>query len=135
MSVIYRVMNDDLGQILADAAERIKREYYASGWRDAMAAVAQALSGIPSPAGGEDRGLEFTPAQPSVSQEDLPTQGSTPFYVVTAVRKHPGMTTGELLQAVADQGHNAPEKSVRTSIYRMKDRGFIVARHNKWFPQ
>ncbi|MEI9932676.1 MAG: hypothetical protein WDM89_19615 [Rhizomicrobium sp.] len=38
---------DDIQKIMADAAEKIRREAYAAGWRDAIAAVTKAALKVP----------------------------------------------------------------------------------------
>jgi hypothetical protein len=141
VACIHRCYNFTMAQeienLLAEAAEKIKREAYNSGWRDAMTAVSQALSGLapdPDNQNGDLSGPLFIPTA-SRQDNDMPTTGSTPYYVVAAVRRKPGMTTKELVDSIIDEGHNVPDNSIRTSIYRMKDRRLIVARHNKWFPQ
>jgi hypothetical protein len=127
-----------LDSLLAEA-EKIKREAYAAGWRDAIAAINKAVGELVDPATLEDIDIRDTINAPTVNgartpNSKLPKQGSTPWEVIQTVKRTPGLTTVQLVEAVKNSGHGAPEGSVRTSIFRVKNRRFIVARHNKWYP-
>ena len=130
----------NLDALLAEAADKMKREAYAAGWRDAIAAISKAAVGMAAPK--MPKNLDLTgvlsltadAAGTKALQGNLPAQGSTPWFVIQAVRTKPGMAGSEIVAAVKDGGHNASENSIRTSIFRMKDRKFIVSRHGKWFP-
>jgi len=121
----------EIDQALAEAAEKIRREAYAQGWHDAIAAVNKAVSDMGAPTMPESRN-----SSPPISTKENKevTAGSTPFYVLQAVRKFPGMSSSEIVGKVQEGGHQAPETSIRTTIFRLKDRKFIVSRHAKWFP-
>jgi S1-C subfamily serine protease len=129
----------NIDSLLADAAERIKREAYAAGWRDAVAAINKAVGELVDPAALEDvevRDAAGTPAaigSTRAANSRLPKQGSTPWEVIQAVKKRPGMTATQIVEALHEGGHGAPENSVRTSIFRMKSKKLIVSRHNKWY--
>ena len=129
----------NFGTLLAEAAEKMKREAYAAGWRDAIAALTKSMNELVDPATMGN--FEIGDAQPVASgaisrttNSKLPKQGSTPWEVLQVVKKRPGMTTVQVVEAMKTGGHSAPEGSIRTSIFRMKTRKFIVARHNKWYP-
>ena len=62
------------------------------------------------------------------------TQGSTPWYVLQAVRKKHGMTGSEVVSVVQEGGHRVSDGSIRTSLFRLSDKKLIVSRHKKWFP-
>jgi hypothetical protein len=126
--------------LLAEAADRIEREAYAAGWRDAIAAVSKAASDVAPPE--IPKTLDLQGPVPAIIdmvtsksvQGNIPAEGSTPWYVIQAVRNKPGMTGAEIVAVVRDGGHNAAENSIRTSIFRMRDRKLIVPRHRKWYP-
>lgn len=119
--------------------ERIKQEAYAAGWRDALAAINKAVSSLNEPStmqNGELRDDAGTPIQILLpaSKTKLPKQGTTPWEVVQTVKKRPGLTGAQIIETMRTAGHNAPEPSIRTSIFRMKERKLIVSRHGKWYP-
>jgi hypothetical protein len=118
---------------LAEAAEKIRREAYQAGWRDAVAALSKAAQEAaelsPDDMGGGDFGT------PSGSQQSANgvSQGSTPWYVLQAVRKRPGMTGSEVISVVHEGGHRVSEASIRTSLMRLERKKLIISRHKKWF--
>jgi hypothetical protein len=126
---------DEISKLLAQAAEQLKREAYAAGWRDAVAAMNKAISDIAEqdlPSGSVT--IDAPTAQFSQATSDGPTVGSTPWYVLQAVRKRPGMTGLEVINYVRDGGHKVPGGSIRVALNRLKGRRLIVPRHGKWFP-
>jgi hypothetical protein len=123
-----------MDQALAEAAERIRREAYQAGWRDAIAALNKAAAEaaeLPAGEGGSE--VEYSPPN-GTSGQSGPTQGSTPWYVLQAVKKRPGMTGSEIVSVVKESGHKVSEGSIRTSLARLKERKLAVSRHGKWFP-
>lgn len=136
VSVIRAAMNKkaEPDQLLAEAAERLKREAYAAGWRDALAAITTAVqeAGTPALSEGMSLGGEFA-GLPRSSTVAGPKQGTTPYVVLQVIRKSPGMTGAQIVSAVSESKHPASEGSIRTSIGRLKGRKLIVARHGKWY--
>jgi Penicillinase repressor len=125
--------NGDTGNPLAEAAEKIRREAYAQGWRDAVAALNKAAGEI-TELGPADIGsgpIDFNSGPQSASGV---TQGSTPWYVLQAVRKRHGMTGSEVVSVVQEGGHKVSSASIRTSLMRLEHKKLIVSRHKKWFP-
>jgi len=116
---------------LAEAIEKIRREAYSAGWRDAVAALnkaaAEAADAAPESFDGGD-------IQPPGRAGD-PKAGSTPWYVLQAVRKRHGMTGSEVVSVLHESGHKVSDASIRTSLIRLEARKLIVSRHKKWFPQ
>jgi len=134
----FDVMSDenDFTRLVADATEKMKREAYARGWRDAIAALQKASEAVIEGAQGDGElpaSISFGNVKEPGGQFNL-TVGSTPYYTYQAIKKRPGMTGGEIVAAVQEAGHNVSEGSIRTSISRVKDKKLIVSRHNKWFP-
>jgi hypothetical protein len=129
----------NIDPLVAEVFEKLKRDAYAAGWRDAITAINKAASDLAAPIIPKTIETHEVLSPPSeqvaskTTQPKLPTQGSTPWYVIQAVQKRPGMTGSEIVGAVKEGGHNAPEGSIRTSIFRMRDRKFVVSRHGKWF--
>jgi hypothetical protein len=139
--VILRNMNTgtETERLLAEAAEKIRRQAYAAGWRDAITAMNKAVAELVDPETLEDLEIREskdapTIIQPRSSDGPMPTQGSTPWYVLQAVRKRPGMTGLQVVSAVQEGGHNVSGASIRTSLGRLGQKRLIVARHKKWFP-
>lgn len=125
----------DVNLILSEAAERIRKEAYDAGWRDAFEAVRKFMDGQSAEIPAQVDGPAVSASIPANGNDQkLPTQGTTPYYIVTAVRKRPGMNAGQIIDMLRADGHTAPEASIRTNIHRMKERKLIVLRHGKWFP-
>lgn len=128
----------DLDRILSEAAEKIRREAYAAGWRDAISTISQAITDAkPSPelvdfSGDSGSGSDSGAVSGSVN--NAPTMGTTPHYVFQAVRRRPGMTGSEVVAAVYADGHNVGEPQIRTALSRLAGRKLLVNRHKKWFP-
>lgn len=126
----------EITRLLTEATDKIKREAYARGWRDAIAALQQASEdaiGNGQAEGETPTVITFGGIRDAGGQTNL-TQGSTPYYTYQAIKKRPGMTGTEIVAAVQAAGHNVSEGNIRTSISRVKDKKLIVSRHNKWFP-
>jgi hypothetical protein len=122
-----------IDQALAEAAERIRRDGYQQGWRDAVAALNKAAAEAADVGPGEGQSeLELNSGRPATGVTGL-TQGSTPWYVWQAVSKKPGMTGSEIVSVVQDGGHRVSDGSIRTSLARLKERKHLVSRHGKWF--
>jgi hypothetical protein len=120
-----------------EAGERLKKEGYAAGWRDALVAVNKALSQL-----GEGIVLPdkitpgtFNTAKNPPSGAGIPKQGTTPHAVLVAVTNTPGMTGGQIVEALRTSGHAASAPSISTSIQRLKGRKLIVLRHGKWYAE
>jgi hypothetical protein len=130
----------ELDKLLADAAEKIRREAYSAGWRDAVATVTKALAegqpGDDTLPPSFDAGKDFEgTGRREESNSNLPTIGTTPHYVYQAVRKRPGMTGSEVIAQVHAEGHTVAEAQIRTALSRLDKRTLIVNRHKKWFPR
>jgi hypothetical protein len=127
--------NGDLNSLFAEAAEKLRREAYAQGWRDAVAALNKAAAEAAdlAPVEQGQGGSDFTPAGTGQPVTGV-TQGSTPWYVLQAVRKKHGMTGSEVVSVVQEGGHRVSDGSIRTSLIRLQDKKLIVSRHKKWFP-
>ena len=61
------------------------------------------------------------------------TPGTTPYLIYSLLSGRPGLAPSEIISYLDEQGHSAPENSVRTNIHRLKERDLIVNRHGKWF--
>jgi hypothetical protein len=128
--------NTDPMAAFTDLAEKIKRSAYADGWRDAMTAIAKAVGEL-APGDIQDVTGPNAPLKaangPINTHKSSLTMGTTPYYIVGALKAKPGLTPAEIIQALQESGHKAPENSIRTNIHRLKERRLIVARHGKWF--
>ena len=123
-----------LDQALAEAAEKMRREAYQAGWRDAVAALNKAAAEAAELPVGEAVPEGDYVLSKGVTAQGGPTQGSTPWYVLQAVKKKPGMTGSEVVSVVQENGHRVSDGSIRTSLARLKERKLTVSRHGKWFP-
>jgi hypothetical protein len=127
--------NGDINSVIAEATEKLRREAYAQGWRDAIAALTKAAAEAAETASDD---LNQTTVDFTASGTGQPvtgvTQGSTPWYVLQAVRRRHGMTGSEVVSVVQEGGHRVSDGSIRTSLIRLADKKLIVSRHKKWFP-
>jgi hypothetical protein len=121
----------DFNNLFAEAAEKLRKEAYAAGWRDAITALTKAAAEADLPLSESGQSTEY--AAPSVGAVGGITQGSTPWYVFQAVRKRPGMTGSEVVSVVQEGGHKVSDASIRTSLIRLERKKLIVSRHKKWF--
>lgn len=136
-------------QILADATTQLRNEAYAAGWRDAIAAVRKTIADLVEPSMGsvrltsdptmvdeggvlvsEDALLDTDPSR----QPKPPRKGSIRDCVLQTVKERPGIRGTEIIEAVKRAGYNTTEGSVRITTFRLKEKGFIVARDRRWFP-
>jgi hypothetical protein len=126
--------NTDAERLFAEATEKMKSEAYAAGWRDALAAVGKAVSSVEPPeAGLLASGSFFVAAPAATTARASLTPGTTPALIYALLTAKPGLTPSEIIGGLAEQGHAAPENSIRTNIHRLKARQLIVNRHGKWF--
>jgi hypothetical protein len=123
----------ELNSLLAQALEKAKKEGYLQGWRDALTTISKAVADAGEPEVIPDINSIENPTPSAHSTSGGPTVGSTPWYVLQAVKKRPGMTGSEVVAVVTEGGHKVSEGSIRTSLVRLKNRKLIVSRHGKWF--
>ena len=127
--------NTDVDRLFAEATERMKNEAYAAGWRDALAAVGKAVSAVEPPEAGLLASASFFVAAPTTTAKTALTPGTTSALIYALLTAKPGLTPSEIIAGLSEQGHAAPENSIRTNIHRLKGRQLIVNRHGKWFPK
>lgn len=130
----------DTDRLLSEAADRMKKEAYAAGWRDALVAAARALSELGDSTAVPDKfnlANSSTTAKSSIMADGgkMPKVGTTPHAILMQVMATPGMTGGEIVDAVRNSGHTAPVPSIQTNIQRLKQRKMIVLRHGKWYAE
>lgn len=129
-------MTSEVDRVLAEAAEKIRREGYAAGWRDALAALAKAAEEITSLEIGD---VPYSAPEARRARDNgnppanLPLVGTTPHFVYMAVKAKPGMSGADVVLAVQSAGHTAPEAQIRTALSRLEKRRLLVNRHKKWF--
>ena len=72
----------------------------------------------------------------NINVQDGPKIGTTPYFVLQAVTRKPGMSGAEVVAAVQVAGHTVAEPQIRTALSRLEKRSppLIVNRHRKWFP-
>jgi hypothetical protein len=133
--ILLGMSNDDLSKLLAEATDKIKREAYAAGWRDAITAVNKSVNEKADPAIPADLSLMSDGGGVQSQTPSTLKLGTTPYVVFQAINKQPGMSGTEIVNAVQEGGHKVSEGSIRTTVIRLKARRLIVARHGKWFTQ
>lgn len=124
---------NEIDQTLAAAAERIRREAYAAGWRDAVATLNKAMVEFTESGGLPEGAMDLSGGSGGTGNASGLTTGSTPWYVFQAIKKRPGMTGAEIVSVVQEGGHRVSEGSIRTSLTRLEKRKLIVSRHKRWF--
>lgn len=129
----------DIKNVLAEAAEKIKKDAYEAGWRDAIAAINKALSGVGDVVSVPEKialisGATVVKAAGKMPA-NMPKQGTTPYAILMEVIANPGMTGGQIVEAVRASGHTAPIPSIQTNIQRLKAKKLIVLRHGKWYAE
>ena len=129
----------DTDRLLSEAADRLKKEAYAAGWRDALAAVASVLPGLGESMTVPDKITLANSVAPAASRGNapaggkMPKQGTTPHAILSVVMAKPGLTGGQIVDEVKATGHTAPTPSIQTNIQRLKNKKLIVLRHGKWY--
>lgn len=128
-------MSSEFEKLIAESAEKLKAEYFLLGWKAAFEAMAKmgAESEPPVPEGvsiSHGSGLEFKRPK----DQKLPPEGTTPYAVLMVVRKTSGLTGGQIVSALREQSHPAPDSSIMTTIQRLKAKKLITLRHGKWYP-
>jgi hypothetical protein len=122
--------------VLTEVVEKIRQEAFAAGWKAAVTEVVQSLTNLTIPEGVSEYRIEANEISgPSISRPGDPKTGSTPWYVLQAIRKRQGMTGAEVVSVVQDGGHKVSEASIRTSLIRMERRKLIESRHKRWYPK
>ena len=139
--VILQIMsNGDAPNPLMEAAEKLRREAYAQGWRAAIKAMLETTNNVATEVANQvEENFEIgdalaVPSVISTNRPGDPTAGSTPWYVLQAVRRRHGMTGSEVVSVVREGGHKVSEGSIRTALSRLGEKKLIVGRHRKWFP-
>jgi len=123
----------EIGNLLAEAGEKIRKEAYAAGWADCVAAIVASVEKVAPPDAPVVEVGRVRATKP-IKTTDGPKMGTTPYYVLQAVTNRPGMTGAEIVSAVVDAGHRVSEAHIRTALSRLGAREMIVNRYKKWFP-
>jgi hypothetical protein len=78
-----------------------------------FAAINKLADEVPRPESGANLMGPTLPVRPSANGAGRPlTQGTTPFYIVEALKAKPGLTAGQIVEALGEEGHTAPENSI-----------------------
>jgi hypothetical protein len=67
-----------------------------------------------------------------VANKQEPKEGSDQAQVLNDIREHPGSRGFEVVKRLEGRVH---ERTIRTSIHRLKMRGAISKQGDKWFPE
>lgn len=128
---------NETSRILEEAGEKIRREAFIAGWKAAIAAINKAASELVDVPQEDFNSADMlaVPNNITITMAGDPKTGSTPWYVLQAVRKKHGMTGSEVISIVTEGGHKVSDASIRTSLIRLERKKLIVSRHKKWFPQ
>jgi hypothetical protein len=125
-------------KLLADFAafiEEAEKAAYTRGFQDALAKVTAIAHQIEaSPGAYLLEGAEGTPLvlrTPKVENKQEPREGSDQARVLNDIRGHPGTRGFEIVKRLEGQVH---ERTIRTSIHRLKVRKAISKQGDTWFP-
>ena len=123
---------------MAELTEKIRREAYAAGWRDALSAISKAVTDsrpgdVPPADFGSDERRDDTGAGAAQSG---PAVGTIPHYVLAGVKRHPGSTGSEIVAAIRADNNKFGEPQIRLALHRLGKRKppLIINRHGRWFP-
>lgn len=117
----------DLLQLL----ERIKAEAYERGRRDALQAITTAAFGM---AGRAPPSLISQASEALASPRKRARKGATVSAVRKVVTENPGLSGADVARSVAAIVPAASERTVRTSLRRLKQDGEIEQREGRWHP-
>jgi hypothetical protein len=115
---------------MAAFIEETEKAAYARGFQDAIATVTVKLTDIATRVPVLSL-LEDAPQTPKIENKQEPREGSDQARVLKDIREHPGSRGFEIVKRLEGQVH---ERTLRTSIHRLKLRGAISKQGDKWFP-
>lgn len=116
----------------------IETAAYARGVEDTLARIKAAIAAVEVSAIGSvlmaNEAAQYRSTSPSAAEphpNPEPRQGSDQLRVLTAIRLNPGSRGIEIVNFLGSQVH---ERTVRTSLHRLRKRGAIIREGDKWFP-
>lgn len=107
-------------------AAEIETEAYAKGWNDALATVFASLRNVPKKGGSDATGTPGTAVR-------RPRKDSDAWRVLEQIKKSPGLTGAEIVEALEKEGTPVKERTVRTALHRLRAK-FIKQQDERWFP-
>jgi hypothetical protein len=115
--------------------EEAEKAAYARGFQDALDKVTVKITDIATRVGAIPASplLENVPLirTPKVESKLEPREGSDQARVLVDIKRHPGTRGFEIVKRLDGQVH---ERTIRTSIHRLKIRKAISKQGDKWFP-
>jgi hypothetical protein len=88
------------------------------------------LAGLEMRTARETLDIPF-PNQPAILKGRLPRSGSDQDHVLQIIRQHPGWRGVDIAARLDGKVH---ERTVRTSLHRLKTRGLVEPRDGVWWP-
>ncbi len=114
----------DVERLLAEV-ERMKREAYDRGWRDAIGAVRKTMrkeiNALSRPSAGA--------ASTTVVKRE---HRGVPSMVVNIIKERPGLRGVEIVEAAQEHG-DTNQRTIRTALRRLRKKGKIEQRDGHWF--
>jgi hypothetical protein len=123
--------NSDYDKIFAEAAEKIRQEAFAAGWKAAVTAIVKAAE-TEAPAYLSAQTIDYNDSSSKAS--NLPLPGTLPSLAYQVIKKQPGMTGAEVVTGVLNTGVKTTEAAIRVALARIAKRRLVTSRHRKWFP-
>jgi len=130
----------DLGKLAEKFAEEItakaSAKAYQQGWSDAMEAIgktvanAVAAAQLAPPQSPNNGVLPLFPPQTKVSPF---RQGSDMGKLFDYMKVNQGLTGANLIKGMQASGINIEERTARTALHRMKNRGYAINEGGRWF--
>lgn len=125
--------------------EEAEKAAYARGFQDALekvsaerqdvidklAAITRQINEAIRPFHTEANSAEILSRTPKVETKQEPREGSDQAKVLNDIRDHPGSRGFEIVKRLDGKVH---ERTIRTSIHRLKMRGAISKQEDNWFP-
>jgi hypothetical protein len=128
-------------KLLKDVVSEIEAEAYRRGFNDGLRAAVSAVKGLRPDAHKADaiesisattNGAGAVQDTPFPNKPNL-RENSDQMRVLKAIRSNPGMRGVEILRALESAGTPVHERTLRTSLGRLKRNKFIEQREERWY--
>lgn len=129
-------------KLLKDVVSGIEAEAYRRGFNDGLRAAVSAVKGLRPDAHKAEATETVSPSGngADINQHNTPfankpnlRENSDQMRVLKAIRSNPGMRGVEILRALEGAGTPVHERTLRTSLGRLKRNKFIEQREERWY--
>lgn len=107
-------------------ADEIASAAYSKGWNDAIVSIMASVKNV-----GKRNVVADENTAPTAMRR--PRRNSDAHKVLTQIQATPGLTGVELVTVLADAGTPVHERTVRTSLHRLRGK-FISQTEERWYP-